>query len=62
MSNRSDEETNEPLLADHRNCYKVEKWTKKGRVERMLYDLDRARVLFESEMRRRLPCPSRCGY
>jgi hypothetical protein len=32
----SNEETNEPLLADHRNFYKVEKWTKGGsRVERM---------------------------
>jgi hypothetical protein len=30
MSNRSDEETSEPLLADHRNYYKVEKWTKDG--------------------------------
>jgi hypothetical protein len=29
--------TNELLLADHRNYYKVEKWTKAGRVERMLY-------------------------
>jgi hypothetical protein len=44
MSNRSDEETSEPLLADHRNYYKVEEWTKTGRVERMLYagsNLDR---------------------
>jgi hypothetical protein len=44
MSKWSDEETNEPLLADHRNYYKVEKWTKDGRVERMLYagsNLDR---------------------
>jgi hypothetical protein len=52
----SHEETNEPLLADHRNYYKVEKWTKEGRVERMLYagsNLDRARVLFESEIKRR---------
>jgi hypothetical protein len=24
----SDEETDEPLLADHRNFYKVEQWTK----------------------------------
>jgi hypothetical protein len=37
MSNWPDEETDEPLLADHRNYYKVEKWTKAGRVERMLY-------------------------
>ena len=26
MSNWSDEETYEPLIADHRNFYKVEKW------------------------------------
>jgi hypothetical protein len=38
MPNSPDEETDEPLLADHRNYYKVEKWTKDGaRVERMLY-------------------------
>jgi hypothetical protein len=30
MSNRSDEKTNEPLLANDRNYYKVEKWTKDG--------------------------------
>jgi hypothetical protein len=30
----SHEETNEPLLADHRNFYKVEKWSRDGqRVE-----------------------------
>src|SRR4029077_19464044 len=28
MSNWSDEETDEPLIADHRNFYKVEKWSK----------------------------------
>jgi hypothetical protein len=31
------EETNNPLLADDRNFCKVEKWTKDGRVERMLH-------------------------
>jgi hypothetical protein len=49
MSKWSDEETNEPPLADHRNYYKVEKWTKAGRVERMLYagsNLDKAREVF----------------
>ena len=30
MSDGSDEETDEPLIADHRNFYKVEKWTKDG--------------------------------
>jgi hypothetical protein len=34
----SDEETDNPLLADDRNYYKVEKWTKDGaKVDRMLY-------------------------
>ena len=52
MSNWSDEDTDEPLIADHRNYYKVEKWTKDGaRVERMLYagsNLDKAREVFAS--------------
>jgi hypothetical protein len=52
MSNWSDEETDEPLLADHRNYYKVEKWTKDDtKVERMLYagsNLDKAREVFAS--------------
>ena len=30
MSKWSDEETDEPLIADNRNFYKVEKWTKDG--------------------------------
>jgi hypothetical protein len=38
MSNRSNEETDEPLIADHHNYYMVEKWTKDGsKVDRMLY-------------------------
>ena len=52
MSDGSDEETDEPLIADHRNFYKVEKWTKDGtKVERMLYagsNLDKAREVFAS--------------
>ena len=52
MSKWSDEQTDEPLIADHRNFYKVEKWTKDGaRVERMLYagsNLDKAREVFAS--------------
>jgi hypothetical protein len=43
----SDEETSEPLIADDRNFYKVEKWTKDGtKIDRMLYagsSLDKAR-------------------
>ena len=54
---QSDEETDAPLLADHRNFYKVEKWSKDGaKVERMLYagnSLDRARAIFQAEFRRR---------
>jgi hypothetical protein len=57
MSNWPDEETDEPLIADHRNFYKVEKWTKDGtKIERMLFagsNLDKARALFESEIKRR---------
>jgi hypothetical protein len=30
VSHRSAEETNDPLIADNRNFYKVEKWTKDG--------------------------------
>jgi hypothetical protein len=50
MSNSSNEETNEPLIADARNYYKVEKWTKDGtKVDHMLYagnSLDKARDVF----------------
>ena len=52
MPNSPDEETTEPLIANDRNYYKVEKWTKDGaRVERMLYagsNLDKAREVFAS--------------
>jgi hypothetical protein len=51
LPNGSDQETtNDPLIADHRNFYKVEKWTKDGtRVDHMLYagsSLDKAREVF----------------
>ena len=50
MNKWSDEETNDPLVADHRNFYKIEKWTKDGsKVEHMLYagsNLDKAREIF----------------
>src|SRR5271156_6328177 len=39
MAKWSDEEIDQPLLADHRDYYKVEKWTRDGGVERMLYAL-----------------------
>jgi hypothetical protein len=57
MSDWSDEETDEPLLADHRNFYEVEKWSRDGqRVKRMLFaanSLDRPRAIFQAELRRR---------
>ena len=38
MSDWSDEETHDPLYADDRNFYKVEKWTRDGtKVDRLLY-------------------------
>src|SRR5215831_2924380 len=49
---RSDEETND---ADHRNFYKVEKWTKDcTKVDRMLFagsDLDKAREVFAAAIK-----------
>jgi hypothetical protein len=42
---QSAEETNDPLIADHCNFHKVEKWTKDGsKVDRLLFagsDLDK---------------------
>jgi hypothetical protein len=53
----SDEETDEPLIADHRNFYKVELWTKdEQRIERMLFagsSLDKARAIFADFVRKR---------
>jgi hypothetical protein len=49
------EETHDPLNADRRNFYKVEKWSPDWmRVELMLYagdDLDKARRMFEQIVR-----------
>jgi hypothetical protein len=57
MAEWSDEETNNPLLADERNFYKVEKWTKGGgKVDRLLYagnDLDKAREIFTAAIKHR---------
>jgi hypothetical protein len=57
MSDRPDEDTNDPLIADHRNFYKVEKWSRDGlRVELMLYagsSLDKARRIFEQATKHR---------
>jgi hypothetical protein len=54
----SEETTNKPLLADDRNFYKVEKWTKDGtKVDRMLYagnNLDKAQTVFAEAIKHRL--------
>jgi hypothetical protein len=57
MNHWSNEETDDPIYADTRNFYKVEKWTRDGlRVERMLYagnSLDKARALFSAIIKHR---------
>jgi len=57
MNNWSDEQIDNPLLADDRNYFKVEKWTKDGtKVDRMLYagkDLDKARDIFAQAIKHR---------
>jgi hypothetical protein len=57
MNDSADEETDDPLIADHRNFYKVEKWTKDGaKVERMLFagsNLDKAREIFAAAITHR---------
>ena len=58
MSDWSDEETDDPLIADHRNFYKVEKWTKDGtKVDSLLCtgnNLDTARDIFAKAIQHRL--------
>jgi hypothetical protein len=53
----SDEETFDPLKADARNFYKVEKWTKDGtKVDHMLYagsNLDKAQAVFAAAIKHR---------
>jgi hypothetical protein len=57
MTDWSDEETDDPVYADRRNFYKVEKWSRDGlRVELMLYagnSLDKARRIFERTTKHR---------
>jgi hypothetical protein len=51
-----EETTDDPVVADVRNFFKVELWTDDDRVERMLYagsNLDRARKIFADQIRRR---------
>jgi hypothetical protein len=53
----SDEETFDPLYADERNFYKVEKWTKDGqKVDSLLYagnNFNRAQHIFANALRHR---------
>ncbi len=53
----SDEETTDPLVADARNFYKVQKWTRDGaKVDSLLYagnSLGRARSVFERAIKHR---------
>ena len=53
----SDEETNDPLYADDRNFYKVEKWTRDGmRVDSLLYagnNLNKAQEIFANAIKHR---------
>jgi hypothetical protein len=57
MTNWSNEETDNPLLADDRDYYKVEKWTKDGsKVDRMLYagnNLEKAKDIFAKAVKHR---------
>jgi hypothetical protein len=51
------EETDDPVYADQRKFYKVEKWTRDGmQIERMIYagnSVDRAREIFAGVVKRR---------
>jgi hypothetical protein len=51
------EETDDPIRADDRNFYKVERWTKDDQhIEALLYagnNLDKARATFKDAVRRR---------
>ena len=53
----SAEETDDPLYADRRNFYKVEKWSRDGqRIEEMLFagnSLDKAQRVFERFIQKR---------
>ena len=57
MNDWPEEETDNPLLANDRNYYKVEKWTKDGtKVDRLLYvgnNLKKARELFAAAIKHR---------
>jgi hypothetical protein len=56
-THQSAEQTNDPLIADHRNFYKVEKWMRDGsKVDHMLYassDLEKVREVFAAAINHR---------
>ena len=53
MITNSDEETNDPLVADVRNFYKVEKWTRDGmKVDSLFYagnNLDKRETFLQGD-------------
>ena len=57
MNDWSDGETSEPLIADHSNFYKVERWSKdEQRIERMLWagnSIEKARAVFREAVKHR---------
>jgi hypothetical protein len=57
MPDPDHEETTDPLVADVRNFYKVEKWTRDGtKVDSLLYagsSLGRAQAVFENAIKHR---------
>jgi hypothetical protein len=57
MSDWSEEETDNAFVADERNFYKVEKWTRDGsKVDSLLYagnNLDKARDVFAKAIKHR---------
>ena len=59
MSDMSDEETDNPVYADERDFFKVEKWTVDGlRVDSLLYagnNLGKARDVFRKPLDSRSP-------
>jgi hypothetical protein len=66
MSDWSDEETDDPIHADRRNFYKVEKWSRDGqRIAEMVFagsSLDKACRIFERMTKHRPSNRSPCSY
>lgn len=55
--NWSEETTDNPLYADDRNFYKIEKWTRDGtKVDRLMYagnNFDKAQTIFAEAVKHR---------